>query len=469
MFSYFAPVVATVTEYYGQEVRDIMEKEMGIKVFSYEKNRKCRHLNCDLFQRYFYTNNCEEITKYLDSLPGTTAFVPFQTSDALLDFLFRSTHKYKLFQNPVIVQNYFDHKPRLTWRANEIGIPMPPDAAMMLFGDATHQKLVDSYGDSYVIQVPLSAAGAGTYFIHKEEDFDEVVEGQKKAVGDYFAKTQIKITPFLSGPSLNCTGCVCNGEVALSPPDIQIVGDPHMVSQRGQYIGSDFALNAFDSNLRQEMLDIVTHVGKWLGSHAYRGNFGVDFLTTVDANGKVDALFVSEVNARLVGESQYMADFEVMKDIVPLPFFHLAEYLELDIKPKDIQAYNEELPDLEGSAILIYKREKGCFKASGNLTCGVYKLNDGKLERLRDGINLSDTKSDEEFVITNGVPTDDVVIGHPEHGDGEVFLLYVLTRQSIVNPDDWRYVNDKWRGITDIVRDAVELTECEPQPLGDHV
>lgn len=464
MFEQFAPIAATITNFSGQEVLDVMEKERGIKSFSYEVKRGVRHSNPDPFVNYFYHDYGTEISDYLNSLDGTIVFVPFQTTPALLEFLFENGHRYKLFQNPVIIQNYFDHKPRLTWKAGEIGIPMPPDAATRLFGDISYNEVTDAFRGSFVIQTPLSQAGGGTFFVHSEEDYDRLMADEKQRRGDFFARTQIKITPFLSGPSLNCTGCVCNGEVVLSPPDIQIVGDPGMVSVAGQYIGSDFSLHAFEPNLRTEILEIVRRVGRWLGRHAYRGNFGVDFLTTTDDNGKVDKLYVSEVNARLVGESQYMADFEAMMDIVPLSFFHLAEYLELDIKPKDIQAYNEELPDVEGSALLIYKKEKGVFRSPGRLKCGVYTLKNGSLERVRDGINLSDTKSADEFVITNGVPWEGLVIGDPRHGDGEVFLLYILTRDSIVNPNNWKVVNDKWRGIADIVRDAIGLEPCEPLP-----
>lgn len=469
MFRYFAPVVATVTQYYGEECRTTMEQEMGIRCFSYEKDKRVRHLNSDFFLNYYYSDHGAEIEEYLGKLPGTVAFIPFQTTPALLKFIFDHGHKYKLFQNPVIVQNYFDHKPRLTWRAAEIGIPMPPDASIFLFGDATYRELVDKYAGSFVIQVPLSTAGGGTFFVHSEDDFDKLIEARKKDIGAAFGRTQIKVTPYLNGPTLNCTGCVCNGEVALSPPDIQITGDTTMVSTAGQYIGSDFSLNAFGDDLRAEMMDIVRRMGVWLGRNAYRGNFGIDFLTTVDSSGRVTELFVSEVNARLVGESQYMADFESMKDIVPLPFFHLAEYLELDIKPEEIRAYNESLPNIEGSAILIYKREKGIFRSPGKLKPGVYRLNAGKLDRLRDGFNLSDTKNRDEFVVTNGVPTEDLVIGHPRHGDGEVFLNYILTRESIVDPKNWKNVNEKWRSVVRLVRDAIQLEPCEPRSLMEHM
>ncbi|MCX6357922.1 MAG: hypothetical protein NT045_08645 [Candidatus Aureabacteria bacterium] len=466
MFAHFLPVSAIVAEYYGQEVQRYIEGEWGTTVFSYEKLTGVRHNESGIFNRYFYHDHGREIAAALDGLKGDVCIVPFQVTPGLEEFLFTHGSRHHLLQNSTIVQNFFDYKARLAWSAREIGIPIPPDSRVMLFGALDYAQLADDYEGGFVVQIPLSQAGGGTHFVFTREDFERVVAENRAALGAYFDKTQVKITPFLAGPSLNCTGCVVNGAVALSQPDIQVVGDPYFVKTPGQYIGSDFARNGFDAGARSEILDITRRIGAWMGARGYRGNFGVDFLSTVGSGNRVREIYVSEVNARLVGESQYLADWQSMKDSVPLTFFHLAEWLNIDeITPRDIEAYNAELPDLEGSALLLYTREKGTFTARGGITSGIYRCEGGTLTRLRDGYLLSQTRGSDEFVITNGVPWDGLTLGHPRYGDYNVFLCYLITRESIVERDNWRQVNRRWREIADCVYAALGLTPCPPRLL----
>ncbi|MDD5556179.1 MAG: hypothetical protein PHN82_02900 [bacterium] len=466
MFTHFLPVTHIVAEYDGEEVGRHIERGWGATVFSAERMTGVRHNESDLFNRYFYRNHGDEVADALDRLEGRVCLVPFATTPGVEEFLFGRGSRYHLLQNASIIQNHFDYKARLAWSAAEIGIPIPPDSAVTLFGALDYDRLAGEYGTGFVIQVPLSQAGGGTHFIFSRDDFERVTAANRAAIGGLFDRTQVKITPFLSGPSLNCSGCVVNGAVALSPPDIQIVGDPYFVKTPGQYIGSDFALRAIEPAHRSFLLDVTRRIGAWMGGRGYRGNFGVDFLSVADARGRIREIYVSEVNARLVGESQYMADWQAMADVVPLTFFHLAEWLSIDeVTPAEIEAYNESLPDLDGSALLLYNGRKGTFRAEGGLTAGIYRFRDGAIERVRDGYLLSQTEGDDEFVITNGVPREEIVLGHPRYGDEGVFLCYLHTRESIVEPDNWRVVNGKWRAIADAVREALRLTPCPPRLL----
>lgn len=465
MFHHFMPVSGIVANFYGEDVQTYIEKGWGTRVFSYEAIKRVRHNTVSLFNDFFYNDHADEIARAFGRLDGKVCFAPFNTTPALHDFLFKRGRRYRLFQNSVIMQNYFDYKARLAWRAKEIGIPIPPESKIRMFGDLSYAELADTFPNGFVIQIPLSTAGSGTDFIHSRADYDATLDRRRKELGERFSRTQVKITPFLGGPSLNCTACVVNGEVALSQPDIQIVGDPAMVSTAGQYIGSDFSQHAIPARIRNEILDSMRKTGLWMGAHGYRGNFGLDFLTTLDKKGVVNAIYVSEINARLVGESQYMADFQSMKNIVPLSFFHIAEFMDLDIKPEWIRKYNEALPDIEGSALLIYNNQKGTFRAPGTLRTGIFRMENGQLKRIRDGYLLSETKNGGEFVVTNGTPWKDLVVGHPRYGDHEVFLCYIMTRESIVDPKNWRRVNAKWRGIVDVVRNAIGLEPCPYRSL----
>lgn len=482
MFAPFLPVGVVVCAFDGAEVDEFARaprpRGLGAKVFTYERTKGVRHGAVHLFEEYFYRDHEDEIAAAVAALSGRTVAVPFASSESIEEFLFRRTPDVLLGQNPVVVRRFFEDKMRLAAHHREMDVPLPEAARIALLGDLAFAPLAEAYPSGFVLQVAFSQHGAGTEFVFSEADFDRIVGGMRTAMGEAFERTQVKITPYLDGPSLNCTGVVVRGGVALSPPDVQIVGDPRFVSVRGQYIGSDFSYPLGEGE-REEVLRITDRVGRWLGAHGYRGNFGVDFLTRLGRDGRIAGIYASEINARLVGESQYMADFEAMADTVPLIWFHLAEFLRWEITAAEIEAYNRALRPVRGAALILYTREKGIFTATGDLRPGVYRIPAdparGPLERLRDGWTLSDTRTDGEFVVTNGVPWTDqdgrrLVIGHPRFGDSEIPLCYLMTRESVLDPADPRRVSAKWVEISRLVERAVGLTPAPPRslrPVGD--
>ena len=470
MLSHFLPVSMVICDDDGLDIREGIEQGWGAKIFSYERRKRVRPGSSDAFDNYFLKDHGAEVSEALLATAdkGDACFVAFNTTLDLQEFLFHKGRHMHLLQNPVIVQNYFDYKARLAWRAEQLGIPIPPESSLGFFGSIEYRKLADKYDGAFVVQVPLSAAGHGTDIIRTEEDFRLMVEDKKEMLGKAFAQTQVKITRFLSGPSFNCTASICNGEIVLSPPCIQIVGDPAVTTSPTQYAGSDFSLRGIPPDLKAQVLEIMVRVGRWMGNNCYRGNFGVDFLTTVDEHKHPTAVYVSEINARLVGESQYMADFEAMKNIVPLSFFHVAEFLGLDIPAADIRRYNESMPEIEGSNIIVSNNQKGIFRSPGIFKPGRYILKDGKPEWRGPALSMSDSKNTDEFVVTCGVPWEDLVLGHPRYGDVNVPVFCLQTRESVMDPADWRVLNGKWRGIINTVRDALGLTPCPPRSLQEH-
>jgi hypothetical protein len=466
MFYHCMPISVIVALHYGEEVERHIEKEWGTKVFSYEKMNGLRLNDSADYHNHFYHDHGREIADCLGTLGGEVCFVPFSPSTATHEFLFKHARFCRHMQNLKIVQDYFEFKTRLALETKKIGIPMLPDSLVLNLNELEYRKLVDEFESGFVVQVPLSAEGSGADFVFNEDDFERVVALKRHQLGGAFSETQVRITPFLSGPSMNCAGCVVNGAVALSQPDTRIVGDPHFAKTQGQYTGSDFTVHALSSEQRRLVFDVTERIGGWMGSHGYRGNFGVEFLSTVDSENRIKDIYVSEVNARLVAESQYMTDSQAMKDCVPLTFFHLAEWSGIqEITPAHVREYNDALPELEGSALILYSRDRGTFQAEGGITAGVYRYEDGAIRRVRDGYLLSQTENSEEFVITAGVPWKGLVLGHPRYGDDNVYTCSILTRESIVDPHNYRVISEKWREIADTTYEALGLVPCEPRLL----
>ncbi|MBI4178951.1 hypothetical protein HY522_05990 [bacterium] len=467
MLSHFLPVSAVICDDDGDEVRTIIENAWGAKVFSYERKKRVRHGDPEPFEMFFLHDEGDRIMKCIGEWDDDVCFVPFSTTPDLQEFLFHKGRHLRLLQNPVIVQNYFDYKARLAWRAAKLGIPIPPESSLGFLGSLNYEELTQKYGGAFVVQVPLSSAGMGTDIIRSKVDFDNMVAEKQEMLEDRFDRTQVKITRFLPGPPLNCTASICNGEIVLSPPCVQIVGEPALTPVQTQHSGSDFSLRGIPPEIRKQMIDTMIKVGRWMGGNCYRGNFGIDFLTTTDKSGVPDAVFVSEINARLVSESQYMADFEAMRDVVPLSFFHVAEFMNYEIRPEDILRYNEALPEIEGSNLIVCTLEEGIFRCPGTLKAGRYVWRDNAPLWIGPGISLSDTKNSEEFVVTSGVPCEDLVIGHPRYGYLDIPLFNVMSRESVLDPNDWKRLNPKWQSIIHALRNAVALAPCPPRSLKD--
>ena len=426
MFAPFLPVDVILCAFDGAEVdthaRAPRPNGLGAKVFTYERAKGVRHASIGLFDRFFLDDHADAIAAAIAAAPGRKVAIPFASNDAIESFLFRRAPDVFLGQNPAVVRAHFEDKMRLAVHAGEMGVPLPPAARVALAGDLAYAPLAGAYPAGFVMQVAFSQQGAGTEFVFAREDFDRVIESIRAATGETFPRTQIKITPFMNGPSLNCTGVVVRGAVALSPANLQLVGDPRFVDPvvesgtetwapsgiaflgddlfvavRGQYMGSDFSY-PMEPAVRDEVLAIARRIGEWLGRHGYRGNFGIDLLTRMEGT-RIAEIAVSEINARLVGESQYLADFEAVEGIVPLTWFHLAEFLQWDVTPREVEAYDAALRPVRGAALMVYTREKGIFRAAGGLRPGVYRIPEppvetARLERLRDGWTFSDIRAD---------------------------------------------------------------------------
>ncbi|MDD5556754.1 MAG: hypothetical protein PHN82_05820 [bacterium] len=465
-FRHFMPPALVVSLYHGDEVARYLEPEWPTKVISYERMNGVRLTDAGDFHVNFMRDHAGEVLEAVAGPKGEICLAPFAPSWVIHEFLFTRAPGWRLLSHSKIMQDFFEFKARLAIEADRIGIRMPPASRVIPFGRLEYGMLAGEYPGGFVLQTPLSAAGRGTEFVFNRGEFDRVIEEKRRLMGEAFDGTPVKVTQFLSGPSPNCTGCVVNGTVAVSQPDIQVVGDPYFVKTPGQYIGSDFTVRAFTPEQTALMHETVRRVGRWMGSLGYRGTFGVDFLSTVDADNRIRDIYVSEVNARIVGEYHYLADFQAMRDCVPLGFFHLAEWLGIrEITPAQIEAYNGSLPEVEGSALALYTKQKGCFRATGGITAGIYRMEGGVPVRVRDGYLASHTKGPDEFAITAGVPWEGLVLGHPRYGDHNVNICYLYTRDSIVDPSNYRLVSEKWRRIADAVTAAFKLTPCDPKPL----
>jgi hypothetical protein len=265
-FQHFIPPALIISLYHGEEVERYLEQEWPTKVISYEKLNGVRVSDGSDFHLNFMRDYAKEILKAVSSLDGEICLAPFAPSWVIHEFLFSHAPGWRQLMHSKIMQDFFEFKARLALEAKRIGIQMPPDSRVLLFEKLDYKMLAGEYPGGFVLQTPLSAAGRGTEFVFNEGDFTRVIEEKRRLMGKAFDGTPVKVTQFLSGPSPNCTGCVVNGTVVVSQPDIQVVGDPYFVKTPGQYIGSDFTVKAFTPEHKELMYETVRRIGSWMGS-----------------------------------------------------------------------------------------------------------------------------------------------------------------------------------------------------------
>jgi len=143
---------------------------------------------------------------------------------------------------------------------------------------------LDDHG--YILQLPCSSAGVGTYHFSKEECVDYVANGSET--------TQYIISPYLEHAiPINVHMVVFDRTCIVFPPSYQLI------SRQGHefsYIGGDFH-TALSPDQYALILSSTQALGEKMRLSGYRGVCGVDYMLTETA------LYFLEVNARFQASS----------------------------------------------------------------------------------------------------------------------------------------------------------------------
>ncbi|MFB6357172.1 MAG: hypothetical protein ABEJ65_11735, partial [bacterium] len=395
----FLPFDAIVCRQDGEDIQEYISDHTGVPVISAERMGLPRDSRHSPFHDRFCHEQAEAILDYLSN--DRVLFIPYQSGRGLHRLLFDygNGRDFRLCNNTRMMHTYFDYKLRLVHHAESTGIPIPPRSSVQSLSSLDYNTLRDRFGGPFVVQSPLASAGRGTVFIDDRSDFQSMIDRKKQQLDHQFDSAEVKITPYLDGPSLNCNGVVTDGKVILSQPNYQIVGPPSLTTSRSQYCGSDFTVS-LEESIRKDMLDATRRIGEWLGREGYRGWFGADFLSTTNDNGRFEDVFVSELNPRFCGESHYLGGFQLEAGSIPLSLFHMVPYIEA---PMPFEAPDPPFPDLHGGCFIIHSRHEGSAIVNGRLRGGVYRYDKGELSFQRPGLHVKDCEREDEFVITGDI------------------------------------------------------------------
>lgn len=330
---------------------DILQSA-GISVFCLERS---------LGKRNFLLRNAGTIL----SQPETIRFIKEKSRGARPNILFFKPQKkievisqkygFKLLGNLVETNHAFEDKVDFFSLCQKEGIGVPPGEIVNLSA-INFSEAVLKYGYGFVIQFGRGWAGNSTFFVNEEEEL-------KKLQKD-FGQLRVKLCRFIKGITLLNNAVICQEEVLISEPALQIKAHKTLTAARGGTGGRQWPA-PLPKRKKEEIIRITRQVGNLMKKRGYQGFFGLDFLLAEDGE-----IFLSENNARLTASVPFFTKLELRVGSFPLLGFHLLAFFSKKIKSD----FSYEAPILTGSEIVLRNTSKIRKEVSGEVKTGIYEL-----------------------------------------------------------------------------------------------
>ncbi len=222
----------------------------------------------------------------------------------------------------------FEHKPWVESELRKRGVRVVP---WRYLGDTERARLEEILEQGpVVLRASRSDGGLGLSLITKLEDFS--------ALSPAHADNFIGAAPYLyPNIPLNVNACVFqDGSVSLHSPSLQLIGLEGFTGRTFGYCGNDFAkVRDLDSNVLDQLEEIVVRSGRWLARMGYLGAFGVDALLY---EGDV---YLTEINPRFQGSSHLSSRLDMDLDRADMFLEHIAAFLGLPPSEKPMRHLRE--------------------------------------------------------------------------------------------------------------------------------
>lgn len=279
----------------------------------------------------------------------------------------------------------------------ELGLePIP--GKIEIFSKMRYKPLKKMY-NRFVVQVPGTSGGKGTYFINSEEDF----ETMKKIVAEKYGDGRAVITKFIEGPSPSLTCCVTRHGVLYTNLQYQFLDIPEVLNPHigsGVFSGHEWETARFPKNIREEAYEYADKIGEYMRKKGYRGIFGIDMI--IDKNER--HIYPVECNFRLLGSFPTITMIQTINNELPFLALHILEFLGEDYSMDYARINKISKKHKPGAQILITNKYNRPVKVWGDIEPGVYILKKGELVFRRYAYHMRSLKRRDEILICDGVP-----------------------------------------------------------------
>jgi predicted ATP-grasp superfamily ATP-dependent carboligase len=298
-------------------------------------------------------------------------FTPNQTVDYKIQKLGGTLlmNSYDLHQN-------FENKISQAVNMQKAGVRIPQNTARYIH-ELSFDKLVEEFGENFVLQTDRAHTGSGTHMVKSPEQFE--------TVSKEYAGNIVKISKYVDGIPITLNVCIYNGNIYIGGLQYQITGIPELASSEGSTVGNDFGWiyqKEISDKLLVDLTTEISKVGKSMIDSGYKGLFGLDLVIMKDE------AYLIEINARQSANIPFQTQLELMHlDQPPQLLLHIAEFLGCE--PEQFEY--SHMPKLQGSQIFL--RAKKDIDLKQSVRSGAY--------RLQSDNSASDWSGDEPERIDN--------------------------------------------------------------------
>lgn len=302
----------------------------------------------------------------------------------------------------------FENKIKFRKILEELGVPVPPGEIKKII-ELNYNQSANKYGLPFVVQHPTRGGGKGTFFVRNQNDFNNALyrlKNKQNDEGEDVAEkptADVIVAKFIKGSSPSITGCVTRHGILSTSLQYQILDISELYNSEkgsGLFCGHDWSSSNFSKKVLQQAYTAVEVTGQYFKKWNYKGIFGLDFV--LDEKDK--QLYVVEANPRMLGTFPTLSMTQILNNEPPIVAFHLLEYSNLDYQI-DLKQINQLMRQKkEGAHLFLHNLSHSWARNHNIVAPGVYKLNKNNLKYLRPGYKLQHLKTQDEFLITEGVP-----------------------------------------------------------------
>ncbi len=226
------------------------------------------------------------------------------------------------------------------------------------FHELTHEKIIEQFGDKFVLQEERAHTGSGTHFSISKDELENMSNEK--------AGNIVKISEYIEGIPMTVNVCIYNNSIYIGGLQYQITGIKELTSSVGATVGNDFDW-FYSKEISDELLvDLTTEIskiGKMLIEQGYRGLFGLDLII------KEDEAYLIEINARQTSNIPFQTYLEIEHgNTIPQFLMHIAEFLDIHISFD-----YEHMINLKGSQVFL-RADKDTHVKDHNFKSGIYRL-----------------------------------------------------------------------------------------------
>ncbi|MFA5025258.1 MAG: ATP-grasp domain-containing protein [Candidatus Shapirobacteria bacterium] len=252
-------------------------------------------------------NNIQEKIKLFPK----PVIIPFKPS-AKIEHLTLKNHWINA-SNAASMNRFLEDKVKFFDICQQNKLPVVP-GIIAEFNQESFKKTQEKFGENLIIQTHFGWAGNSTHHFNNYEIAQTIIP----------QKTLAKFSPLLTGYSLLNNCCLTRYGLIQSPPALQYTGLIDFTQNPFATVGRQWPSLA-PVEIQEQINQITTNFSeKILKPLNYRGFFGLDFIVSDNQ------VYLLECNPRLTASFAFYTQIELINNLTPLFYYHLAEFINLN-------------------------------------------------------------------------------------------------------------------------------------------